>query len=147
MRPANLRLSRNCAGRTGGPARFNGFHLKAFHDKGVVAEVDDQGVHLISCAIMDAAKEKHPSEPKDRYKVLLDTRNLEINLFWQRSNYFLGLNTGIAIGFFNLKTPTGRFTFAMVAAIVARAGTGWRWLSCQCVMPRVQETDRAVQPS
>ena len=127
MRPANLRLSRNCAGRTGGPERFNGFLLKAFHDKGVVAEVDDQGVHLISCAIMDDEKEKHLIEPKDLYKVLLDTRNLEINLFWQRSNYFLALNTGIALGFFNLRTPTGRFTFAMVAAMLQgweRVGAG-----------------------
>ncbi|HEY4679149.1 MAG TPA: hypothetical protein VIJ01_18425 [Candidatus Angelobacter sp.] len=39
----------------------------------------------------------------DAYKVLIDTRNLEINLFWQRSNYFLVLNTGLAIGFFNIK--------------------------------------------
>ena len=36
------------------------------------------------------------------YKVALDTRNFEITLFWQRSNYFLALNTALAIGFFNL---------------------------------------------
>jgi hypothetical protein len=40
---------------------------------------------------------------RDFYKVLIDTRNVEIHLFWQRSNYFLILNTGIAFGFFNLK--------------------------------------------
>jgi hypothetical protein len=48
---------------------------------------------------------------RDFYKVLIDTRNLEINLFWQRSNYFLVLNTGIAFGFFNLKEP--RYIWAM----------------------------------
>jgi hypothetical protein len=36
----------------------------------------------------------------------LDTRNFEITNFWQRSNYFLVLNSGLAIGFFNLKDTT-----------------------------------------
>jgi hypothetical protein len=31
----------------------------------------------------------------DAYDVVYQTRNLEINLFWQRSNYFLVLNTAI----------------------------------------------------
>jgi hypothetical protein len=44
-----------------------------------------------------------PMEPKDLFKFVLDTRNFEITNFWQRSNYFLVLNTGIAIAFFNLK--------------------------------------------
>jgi len=34
------------------------------------------------------------------YKIALDTRNMEIGLFWQRSNYFLVLNTAAAVGFF-----------------------------------------------
>jgi hypothetical protein len=34
------------------------------------------------------------------YKIALDTRNMEISLFWQRSNYFLALNTAAAVGFF-----------------------------------------------
>ena len=37
----------------------------------------------------------------EAYKTALATRNLEINLFWQRSNYFLILNTAIAVGFFS----------------------------------------------
>src|SRR4051794_39983352 len=41
-------------------------------------------------------------ELKDAYQVLLSTRNLEIGLFWQRSNYFLVLNSGLALGFFSL---------------------------------------------
>jgi hypothetical protein len=32
----------------------------------------------------------------EAYRTALATRNLEINLFWQRSNYFLVLNTAIA---------------------------------------------------
>lgn len=36
------------------------------------------------------------------YKMAAQTRNMEISLFWQRSNYFLVLNTAIAAGFFSL---------------------------------------------
>lgn len=41
--------------------------------------------------------------PRELYKVLIDTRNQEINLFWQRSNYFLVLNTAIAVGFVHIE--------------------------------------------
>lgn len=49
--------------------------------------------------------EELPAEAEEHlkleaYRIALQTRNLEINLFWQRSNYFLVLNTAIAIGFF-----------------------------------------------
>ncbi|MEX2490410.1 MAG: hypothetical protein WD425_01470 [Nitrospirales bacterium] len=37
------------------------------------------------------------------YKIAVETRNLEIGLFWQRSNYFLVLNTAIAVGFFSVQ--------------------------------------------
>ncbi len=43
-------------------------------------------------------------EDKDIYRTVFDTRNFEISLFWQRSNYFLVLNTALAVGFFSLKT-------------------------------------------
>ena len=45
-----------------------------------------------------------PLDPKDTFQFVLDTRNFEITNFWQRSNYFLVLNSGLAIGFFNQKT-------------------------------------------
>src|ERR1022692_2144062 len=48
----------------------------------------------------------------EAYKVLVETRNLEINLFWQRSNYFLVLNTGLALGFFNVKEDGYRTALA-----------------------------------
>src|SRR5688572_15226014 len=37
------------------------------------------------------------------FEVALETRNFEITLFWQRSNYFLVLNSALAVGFFSLK--------------------------------------------
>lgn len=49
----------------------------------------------------------------DAYKVLIETRNLEINLFWQRSNYFLVLNTGLALGFFNVKQDPYKWALAV----------------------------------
>jgi hypothetical protein len=59
------------------------------------------------------------------YQTLIDTRNFEISLFWQRSNYFLVLNTGIAFGFFNLKES--RYVWAM-AVIGLLASFLWFWV-------------------
>jgi len=42
---------------------------------------------------------EHPSV-KDLYRLLVETRNFEVNLFWQRCNYFLVLNTAIAVAYF-----------------------------------------------
>ena len=54
------------------------------------------------------------------YKVALDTRNFEINLFWQRSNYFLALNTALAIGFFNLHDSRKySLTLAILGTVVS----------------------------
>jgi hypothetical protein len=50
------------------------------------------------------AEEKQP-EPIEFYRIALETRNLEISLFWQRSNYFLVLSTAIAVGVFSLSNP------------------------------------------
>lgn len=41
----------------------------------------------------------------DIYKIVLDTRNFEVSLFWQRSNYFLALNSALVIGAFLSRTP------------------------------------------
>ena len=40
---------------------------------------------------------------RDLYEFGLITRNFEISMFWQRSNYFLVLNTALAVGFFTTK--------------------------------------------
>jgi hypothetical protein len=56
----------------------------------------------------------------ETYRVALQARNLEINLFWQRSNYFLVLNTAIAIGFFSRsKHDIYELMLSLVGALVA----------------------------
>jgi len=72
-----------------------------------------------------AKKKKYNIDTKDLYKILLETRNLEINLFWQRSNYFLVLNTGIAFGFFNIKEPRFAIVFAIAGFL---ASLLWFWV-------------------
>jgi hypothetical protein len=61
-------------------------------------------------------------EDKDIYKIALDTRNFEISLFWQRSNYFLVLNSALALGFFNLKEPKYSIFMAILGVVVS-----WLW--------------------
>jgi hypothetical protein len=56
---------------------------------------------------------------KDAYAHLIATRNLEINLFWQRSNYFLVLNTAIALGFFELEHWLHALIFAVLGVAVS----------------------------
>jgi hypothetical protein len=41
--------------------------------------------------------------PDDKFKTALEIRNMEIKLFWDRSNFFLALNTAVAVGFFSLE--------------------------------------------
>lgn len=42
-------------------------------------------------------------EKDELFKLAISTRQFEIQMFWQRSNYFMILNTAIAVGFFSLK--------------------------------------------
>jgi hypothetical protein len=56
---------------------------------------------------------------KESYKTALDTRNFEISLFWQRSNYFLALNSALALGYFNLKEQTNALILALFGFIVS----------------------------
>jgi ABC-type multidrug transport system fused ATPase/permease subunit len=39
------------------------------------------------------------------FEITLGIRNFEIGMFWKRSNYFLVLNTTLAVGFFTVKEP------------------------------------------
>jgi hypothetical protein len=57
--------------------------------------------------------------PKDAYKIALDTRNFEIGLFWQRSNYFLVLNTALAVGFFKVDEIVYSLLLAALGVIVS----------------------------
>lgn len=85
------------------------------------------------------------------YQTIVATRNFEINLFWQRANYFLVLNSALAVGFFNLKTnqPPAALTFAGVGAVssalwfgVCAGGKFWqtRWEQ------RLQDFERQHYP-
>jgi len=65
-------------------------------------------------------------EIKDIYKTLIDTRNFEINSFWQRSNYFLVLNSGIAFGFFNQKDNGYTLVFGILGVF---ASVLWFWVT------------------
>lgn len=58
------------------------------------------------------------------YKTALETRNFEIKLFWQRSNYFLVLNTAIAVGFIS-RDELDRLAFLLsLVGLVA----AWLWV-------------------
>jgi hypothetical protein len=56
----------------------------------------------------------------EAYHAALRTRELEIKLFWQRSNYFLVLNTAIAVGFLSRDDNYGyAFGLSVVGVVVA----------------------------
>lgn len=61
-------------------------------------------------------------EKIELYKILLDTRNMEIKLFWQRSNYFLVLNSAMAVGFISQLGPNAeneqQWIFRLLFAIL-----------------------------
>ena len=55
----------------------------------------------------------------DYYKIAIETRNMEIGLFWQRSNYFLVLNTAIGIGYFAAQQSWDQIALSVFGAVVA----------------------------
>lgn len=55
----------------------------------------------------------------EAYRVAKEVRNLEIGLFWQRSNYFLVLNTAIAVGFFSLRNAKYEWPLAAFGLVIA----------------------------
>ncbi len=58
-------------------------------------------------------------DKEELYKIAIETRNLEIGMFWQRSNYFMALNTAIAIGFFSQDSTAYATILASLGAIVS----------------------------
>lgn len=72
-----------------------------------------------------AVTDKYKDSVKDLYGVLRETRDFEIKLFWERSNYFLLLNTGIAFGFANLDTARYAIAFASMGLITSLL---WFWV-------------------
>jgi len=61
------------------------------------------------------------------YEIALDTRNFEISLFWQRSNYFLALNTATAVGFFLKATETYQIWLGIFGLLVSIL-----WVAINC---------------
>ena len=55
------------------------------------------------------------------YKIAVTTRQFEIQMLWQRSNYFMVLNTAVAIGFFSQKDAPYAATLAFLGAAVCMA--------------------------
>lgn len=53
------------------------------------------------------------------FKLAVSTRQFEIQMFWQRSNYFMILNTAIAVGFFSLKNESYAPVMAALGAAVS----------------------------
>jgi len=58
------------------------------------------------------------------HEIALATRNFEIKLFWQRSNYFLVLNTAVAVGFFSQTASSWR----SLALCLLGAGIAALWI-------------------
>ncbi|MEM7556345.1 MAG: hypothetical protein AAF378_20035 [Cyanobacteria bacterium P01_A01_bin.84] len=58
-------------------------------------------------------------EVKELYKIAIETRNLEIKLFWQRSNYFLVLNTAIAVGTFSKISTDFQIPFTVFGIFIS----------------------------
>jgi hypothetical protein len=56
------------------------------------------------------------------YRVAKEARNMEIGLFWQRSNYFLVLSTAIAAGFFSLRDAKYALPLASFGLVVGWGG-------------------------
>jgi hypothetical protein len=73
-----------------------------------------------SAAVSETFPGATPQDLREAYRVALDTRNFEIGLFWQRSNYFLVLNTAVAVGFFTRDLRHWQaFVLSVVGAVVA----------------------------
>ena len=69
---------------------------------------------------MDRLPKRKPKiDELEAYKIALQTRNFEISLFWQRSNYFLALNAALALGFFRLNDSPYAFALASLGILVS----------------------------
>jgi len=71
----------------------------------------------------DEVRDARAIDGKTLYDTLVQTRNLEIQLFWQRCNYFLVLNTGLFTAYATLKDPRLSIFMAALAVVVC-----WLWL-------------------
>ncbi|WP_454743985.1 RipA family octameric membrane protein [Cupriavidus necator] len=65
-----------------------------------------------------AASASPSISPIDLYKTALNTRNFEINLFWQRCNYFLVLNSALAYAVISLKNDRYLLPVSILGTLV-----------------------------
>jgi hypothetical protein len=63
---------------------------------------------------------------KELYEIAIRTREHELNLFWQRSNYFLALDSGAVALFFSIKAPVPWWTLPVCALF--GVGISFFWL-------------------
>ena len=66
-----------------------------------------------------------------RFKIALETRNFEIELFWKRCNYFLALNTALAVGVFASFASFGKDganPFLILGVCIAGAFVCFAWI-------------------
>ena len=82
------------------------------------------------------ADEKSTNDKKfEFYIIAVDTRNFKITLFWQRSNYFLVLNSDIAIGIINLTDyvlKVGMAIFGLICSVLwFRVNIGSKYWQCR----------------
>jgi hypothetical protein len=88
-------------------------------------------------------------EIENSYKTALDTRNFEISLFWQRSNYFLVLNSALALGFFNLQRQEYALFLALFGFIVSllwfRVNLGSKFWQSRWEQ-RLSEIEKKIDP-
>ncbi len=83
------------------------------------------------------------------YEIAIETRNLEIGLFWQRSNYFLVLNTAVAVGFFSVSQFEYQIALSVFGFIVSflwfRANLGSKYWQSRWEH-RVSKLEKEIDP-
>ncbi|HGH6012980.1 TPA: hypothetical protein AB5H67_003567, partial [Vibrio cholerae] len=72
-----------------------------------------------NCHMSRIYRKKSAINELEAYKIALETRNMEIKLFWQRSNYFLALNAALALGFFRLDGSGYAYALACFGILVS----------------------------
>jgi hypothetical protein len=72
----------------------------------------------MACKVITMADETEDLN-REVYRAARETRNFEISLFWERSNYFLVLSTAIGIAFFAVPKPKHEGILAAFGMLVA----------------------------
>ena len=87
----------------------------------------NESLHTSAVSPVDHAGDEvtAPKEKKDviaedeLYRLAWETRNFEIKLFWERSNYFLVLSTAAAVGFFTIDSEVEEIALSVFGILVS----------------------------